>query len=99
LLAWLQSSQKLENNVAFSKDVASDPFMEEAMRVFPGLSPADTLQVTGLGTTLDLTSAAAGIKQIYQQLLDKAWADAKQRGDKLPPISQKDIPPTVPGQQ
>jgi cbb3-type cytochrome oxidase cytochrome c subunit len=99
LLAWVSSRQKLENNVSFSKDVVTDPYTQEAMRVFPGLSPADTLQVTGLGTTLDLTTAAAGIKQIYQQLLDKAWADAKKRGDKLPPASQKDIPPTVPGQQ
>ena len=43
--------------------------------------------------------ASAAIKTIYQQLLDSAWADARARGDRLPPDSQKDIPPTVPGQQ
>jgi cbb3-type cytochrome oxidase cytochrome c subunit len=99
LLAWVKSSQKLENNVSFSQVDASDPYMQEAMRVFPGLNPADTLTVTGLPTPFTLTDAAAGIKTIYQQMLDKAWADARARGDKLPPASQKDIPPTVPGQQ
>ena len=48
---------------------------------------------------MSLQDAAAGIKRIYQQLLDRAWADAKRRGDKLPPASQKDIPPEVQGQQ
>jgi hypothetical protein len=67
--------------------------------VFPGLGPADVLKVTGLGTTLTLDNAAAGIKQIYQRLLNKAWADAAARGDKLPPRSQKNVPPEVPGQQ
>jgi hypothetical protein len=57
------------------------------------------VRVPGLGTNLTLDDAAAGIKQIYQRLLDKAWADAEARGDKLPPRSQKAIPPTVPGQQ
>jgi cbb3-type cytochrome oxidase cytochrome c subunit len=99
LLAWVKTSQKIENNVSFSKDAATDPFMQEALRVFPGLSPADTITVPGLATTLDLANAAAGIRAIYQRLLDRAWADAKRRGDKLPPASQRDIPPTVPGQQ
>jgi cytochrome c oxidase cbb3-type subunit 2 len=99
LLAWTDSRQKLQNNVSFSKQAATDPFMQEAMRVFPGLNPSDVLQVTGLETPLTLQDAAAGIKQIYQRMLDKAWADAEARGDKLPPRSQKDIPPEVPGQQ
>jgi len=98
LLAWVKSHQKLESNVSFSKE-ASDPFVQEAMRVFPGLNPADQLTVDGLGTSLSLQDAAAGIKGIYQQLLDRAWADAQGRGDKLPPASQKDIPPVVEGQQ
>jgi cytochrome c oxidase cbb3-type subunit 2 len=99
LLAWTDSRQKLRDNVSFSKQVATDPFIQEAMRVFPGLSPADVVQVTGLETPLTLQDAAAGIRQIYQRMLDKAWADAQARGDKLPPRSQKDIPPEVPGQQ
>jgi len=32
-------------------------------------------------------------------LLNRAWAQAKARGEKLPPIEQKSIPPEVPGQQ
>ncbi|HEX4718751.1 MAG TPA: c-type cytochrome [Thermoleophilaceae bacterium] len=99
LLAWTDSRQKLKDNVSFSKQAARDPFMQEAMRVFPGLNPGDVVQVTGLATPLTLQDAAAGIKQIYQRMLNKAWADAKARGDKLPPRSQKNIPPTVPGQQ
>ena len=69
------------------------------MRVFPGLAPGDSLVVNGLGTPLELEDAAAGIKAIYEQLLDRAWADASGRGDKLPPGSQKDNPAEVPGQQ
>ena len=41
LLAWVKSRQKLEDNASFEPRRPSDPFMQEAMRVFPGLSPAD----------------------------------------------------------
>jgi hypothetical protein len=54
---------------------------------------------TRLGTPLSLTDAAAGIRAIYQRLLDAAWAQARARGEKLPPLAQKAVPPTVPGQQ
>jgi hypothetical protein len=67
--------------------------------VFAGLSPADRITVNGLPTPLSLTDAANGIRQIYTQLLDRAWAEAAKRGDKLPPLSQKSIPPVVEGQQ
>jgi hypothetical protein len=73
--------------------------MDEATRVFPGLRPSDRLTVTGLATKLSLADAAAGIRGIYQSLLDTAWADAKARGAKLPPIDQKNAPPVVEGQQ
>ena len=99
LLAWLASRQKPQSNPSFAKAQSADPFVQEAMRVFAGLGPADRIVVNGLGTPLSLQDAAAGIKRIYQQLLDRAWADAKRRGDKLPPASQKDIPPEVQGQQ
>jgi hypothetical protein len=95
----VKSRQKLQNNISFEKSQSSDPFMQEAMRVFPGLNPADSLTVAGLGAPLSLQDAAAGIKALYQQMLDRGWADAKRRGDKLPPASQKDIPPEVEGQQ
>jgi hypothetical protein len=50
-------------------------------------------------TPLSLEDAAAGIKTIYERLLDAAWRDAANRGQTLPELTQKSIPPTVPGQQ
>jgi cytochrome c oxidase cbb3-type subunit II len=99
LLAWLKSRQQLQDNASFSKQQQRDPFMQEAERVFAGLNPADRIVVNGLSTPLSLPDAAAGIRALYEQMLNRAWADAKRRGDKLPPISQKDIPPEVEGQQ
>ena len=99
LLAWLASRQKLTGNASFSKKEVTDPFMQEAMRVMPGLAPGDKFFLNDGKTPLSLDDAAAGIKAIYQDLLDKAWNEARARGDKLPPSGQKDIPPTVPGQQ
>jgi cbb3-type cytochrome oxidase cytochrome c subunit len=98
LLAWVGSRQKLESNATFTKE-SDDPYLQEAMRVFSGLNGSDRIVVKGLGSPLSLPDAAAGIKALYQQLLDRAWADAKRRGAKLPPASQKDIPPRVEGQQ
>jgi hypothetical protein len=99
LKAWVNTHQKLDQNVSFSKRQSADPFVQEAMRVFPGLRPTDRVAVTGLETPLSIPDAAAGIKAIYTRLLDTAWNDARARGDKLPPIQQKLIPPQVEGQQ
>jgi cytochrome c oxidase cbb3-type subunit II len=99
LVAWLKSRQQLTDNASFKKKPVTDPFMVEAMRVFPGLSPADSFMLNDGKTPLSLADAAAGIKTIYQDLLDRAWAEAEARGDKLPAEAQKSIPPTVPGQQ
>src|SRR4051794_374841 len=99
LLAWVKSSQKLESNVSFDKEAAGDPFIQEAMRVFPGLRPSAPLVVPNFPTPLSLATAASGIKGLYNRLLNTAWADAKRRGEKLPPVSQRAIPPEVPGQQ
>src|SRR5207237_1039875 len=99
LLAWVKSHQKLANNATFSKAQVTDPYMQEAMRVFSGLNPADKLKVPGMATPLSLQAAASGIRTTHQGLLDRAWADARKRGEKLPPLAQKAIPPTVPGQQ
>jgi len=73
--------------------------MQEAMRIFPGLSAADSFKLNDGKTPLSLNDAAAGIKAIYQDLLDRAWAEARARGEKLPPEAQQAILPTVPGQQ
>ncbi len=99
LLDWVSTKQKLENNASFNKKQSTDPFIQEAQRVFPGLRPADSIIIPNFPTPLSLADAGAGIKAIYEQLLDKAWSDAQARGEKLPPASQKDIPPEVPGQQ
>jgi hypothetical protein len=99
LLAWVKSTQKLENNVSFSKAESRNPYIQEAMRVFPGLAPGDSFLINDGKTRLSLLDAASGIKTIYDDLLNRAWNDARERSDKLPPESQKDIPPTVPGQQ
>jgi cytochrome c oxidase cbb3-type subunit II len=99
LIAWLKTRQTLEANVSFSKKQSSDPFMQEAMRLFPGLAPGDSFLVNDRKTRLSLQDAANGIKAIYEDLLDRAWNEARARGAKLPPESQKGIPPTVPGQQ
>jgi mono/diheme cytochrome c family protein len=100
LIAWTKSRQPLTGNVSFQKRLIRDPFMQEAMRVFPGLSPSDHLKLNNHAhTPLSLQDAANGIKAIYEDMLNRAWADAKNRGEKLPSSAQKTIPPTVPGQQ
>jgi mono/diheme cytochrome c family protein len=100
LLAWVKSHQTLPENASFDKKVVTDPFMQEAMRVLPGLNPSDHIVLNDKkNTPLSLDEAAAGIKSIYQNLLDTAWSEAKARGDKLPPEAQKNVPPEVPGQQ
>src|SRR5919202_857064 len=99
LLAWVKSRQKLPDNVAFVKKPVTDPFMQEAMRVFPGLAPGDSFLINDSKTRLSLDDAAAGIRTLYEQMLNRAWSAARARGEKLPPALQKAIPPTVPGQQ
>ena len=95
----MKSRQKLAGNVAFQKQQSNDPFMQEAMRVFPGLAPGDSFLVNDGKTRLSLPTAATGIRALYEDMLNRAWNDARGRGEKLPPESQKNIPPTVPGQQ
>jgi mono/diheme cytochrome c family protein len=99
LKAWLATRQKLTGNASFEKSQPADPYIQEAERVFPGLAPRDRILVPGLESPLDLRHAAAAIRSVYRGLLDRAWADAARRGEHLPPAAQKDIPPTVPGQQ
>jgi mono/diheme cytochrome c family protein len=99
LVAWLKTKQPLTQNPSFDKAKVSDPFMQQAMRVFPGLAPEDSYTINDGKTVLSLTNAAGAIRTIYNQLLDRAWSDAVARGEKLPSLSQKSIPPTVPGQE
>jgi mono/diheme cytochrome c family protein len=99
LLAWVKSHQQLAANADFVKQPVTDPNVQEAMRVFPGLAPGDSMMLNDGKTLLSLQSAASAIHSLYQDMLDRAWRDAVDRGEKLPPLSQKSIPPTVPGQQ
>src|SRR6266545_2832454 len=99
LLAWVKTRQKIWNNASFTEKQRTDPFYREARIVFAGLAPGDKIVVNGLETPLTLDDAAAGIKTLYEQMLNQAWTDARARGEKLPPAAQKDVPPTVPGQQ
>jgi hypothetical protein len=99
LLAWVKSHQELANNASFNKKMVTDPYVQQAMRVFAGLAPGDSMLLNDGKTQLSLTTAAAGIKTIYDDMLNRAWSDAQARGEKLPPTGQKEIPPEVPGQQ
>jgi cbb3-type cytochrome oxidase cytochrome c subunit/mono/diheme cytochrome c family protein len=99
LLSWLKSRQQPTQNPSFDKKAVTDPYMQEAMRVFPGLGPGDSFLINDGKTRLSLKDAASGIRTTYQRLLDQGWSDAKARGEKLPSEAQKAIPPTVPGQQ
>ena len=100
LLAWVKSHQTLPGNVSFRKKQVTDPFVLEAMRDFPGLAPGDHLTLNNQAhTPLSIADAAHGIRAIYEDMLNRAWSEAGARGEKLPPESQKNIPPSVPGQQ
>src|SRR5438067_959425 len=57
LLAWVKSHQKLQSNVSFAKKQIDDPFMQEAMRVFPGLNPNDHMLLNDGKTPLSLNDA------------------------------------------
>src|SRR5438874_466179 len=88
LLTWVKSSQQLANNVSFQKKPVTDPYMQEAMRVFPGLSPGDSFLINDGKTRLSIKDAAAGIRAIYLDMLDRAWAEARDRGENLPSEAQ-----------
>ena len=77
LKAWVATHQKLTQNVDFSKEQQLDPYIQEAMRIFPGLAPGDSITVPGLDTPLTLQTAAAGMKTFYTQLLNQAWEQKK----------------------
>jgi hypothetical protein len=99
LQAWIKTHQELASNADFDKQQETDPFVQEAMRMFPGLAPGDSMLLNDGKTQLSIDVAASGIRSLYEDMLNRAWADAVGRGEKLPPLAQKSIPPTVPGQQ
>src|SRR5438477_790134 len=99
LLGWIKSQQPLQKNESFSKKQSTDPFRQEAMRIFPGLAPGDAMRLNDGKTQLSIQVAAAGIRALHADMLNRAWSEARARGEKLPDPMQKDIPPTVPGQQ
>ena len=70
------------------------------MRVFPGLAPGDTHHAERRqDRAVADQDAAAGIKAIYQDMLDRAWSDAvRSRREAARPGAEGD-PAEVPGQQ
>ena len=77
-----------------------DPFMQEAMRVFPGLAPGDKLPVNDGKTPLSLEDAAAGHQGDLRRTCSTAPGPRRRHAaTSCRRASQKDIPPTVPGQQ
>ena len=42
-----KTTQKPTDNASFDKKAVTDPFMQEAMRVFPGLAPGDSFFING----------------------------------------------------
>ena len=99
LLAWLQSQQKLDGQrlLHASRRYRSVHAGGDARLPGPRAGRLASSS-TARRTPLSLQDARRRHQDDLQQLLDQAWADAEARGEKLPPESQKAIPPTVPGQ-
>src|SRR5207302_7214442 len=78
LKAGVATHQKLTQNVDFSKDEQLDQYIQEALRVLPGLAPSDHLTLNDQAhSSLSLQDAANGIKALYDDMLNKAWSEAK----------------------
>ncbi len=69
------------------------PTSRRRCSVFPGLAPSDSMQLNDGKTQLSLQTAAAGIKALYDDMLNRAWSEARARGENLPDPAQKLVPP------
>ena len=83
----------------FDKKEVTDPFMQEAMRVFPGLAP-----VTSSSSTTARRRSRSRTRRRASRRSTRTCSTArgprrKHAATSCRPPSQKDIPPTVPGQQ
>src|SRR5881394_3478962 len=56
LRAWVATHQRLANNADFDKKMATDPYIQEAMSVFAGLAPGDSMRLNDGKTQLSLQS-------------------------------------------
>src|SRR5205814_2537519 len=54
-LDWVKTRQKIDANARFAEKQPTDPFMQEAMRIYPGLSPSDHFTIDDRKTPLSLT--------------------------------------------
>jgi hypothetical protein len=89
------ASFPIDAQLGYVSKPTNDPFKLEAERVLNGLGENDSFDVPGFGT-ISLDAVAAGIKDLYQQMLDQGWTDYEQRGGfPIPPASQKDALPTL----
>ena len=76
--------------------LVTDPFMQEAMRVLPRPRAGRPASCSTTGSTRRsrCETPRAGIKAIYQDMLDRAWSDAQgSRRQAAQPSAQKVIPP------
>ena len=100
LLAWVKTHQPLTGNADFEKRAGHGPVHAGGDARLPRPRAGRPADAERPGTHAAVApDAAAGIKALYQDMLDRAWSDARARGEKLPTPAQKAIPPTVPGQQ
>lgn len=84
-----------ESLTSYTETASTDPFVLEAQRNLPGLEASETIALPGLGG-VSVANAAAEIKAMYTQMLDKAWVDyAARGGTPVPPQSQKDALPDL----
>jgi cytochrome c oxidase cbb3-type subunit 2 len=83
---------------AATAQTINDPFILEARRNMAGLNDKDSFMLPGYGE-VSLAAAARDIRAIYQDLLDKGWADYQARGgEPVPDASQKDSLPDLTGE-
>ena len=100
LLAWVEVAPEARGQRLVHQGAAADPFVQEAMRVFPGLSPADQLAVNGLGTPLEpATTPPPASRRSTSSCSTARGPTPSAAATSCRPPSQKDIPPTVEGQQ
>jgi cytochrome c oxidase cbb3-type subunit 2 len=84
-----------ENRSFTTTGTSVDPFELEAQRNLAGLGATQTIDVPNFGP-VSLKAASADIQTIYEQMLDKAWADYMARGGTpVPPAAQKESLPDL----
>ena len=93
-------TQKLTRQRVVRQEAGDRPVHEGGDARLPGPRPRrQLLHQRDDGDAVAARRRATRSGRSTIDLLNRAWAEAKARGEKLPPVSQKLIPPEVPGQQ